>query len=167
MHRRPIVPSYCLHKPTGQAYVRLSGQTIYLGKYDIPESKTRYRQLLAEYPTPESRKSFIPKKSEADVKPTVAELCARYWLFAKDYYSADELGVIRAASRPLVALYAALPAEQFGALAIKAVRTYIIQQGDQRRGKKQAAALSVEEPQPLFDGESWWRNRGPTIPATF
>jgi hypothetical protein len=106
-----------------------------LGKYETPESKTRYRQLIAEYPTPESRKSFIPKKSEADAKLTVAELCARYWLFAKDYYSADELGVIRAASRPLVALYAALPAEQFGAIAMKAVRTYIIQQGDQRHSK--------------------------------
>jgi integrase len=146
MPRRPTVPAYCLHKPTGQAYVRLSGQTIYLGKYDSPESKARYRQLLAEYPTPESRKSFIPK-SEADTKPTVAELCARYWLFAKDYYSADELGVIRAATRPLVALYAALPAEQFGAIAMKAVRSYIIQQGDQRRGKKRSAEISVEQPE--------------------
>jgi integrase len=146
MPRRPIVPSYCLHKPTGQAYVRLSGQTIYLGKYETAESKTRYRQLLAEFPTPESRKSFIPK-SEADPKPTVAELCARYWIFAKGYYSADELGVIRAASCPLNALYATLPAEQFGAIAMKAVRAYIIQEGDRRRAKKLAVGLSVEQPQ--------------------
>ncbi len=145
MPRRFIVPSYCLHKPTGQAYVRLSGQTIYLGKYDLPESKSRYRQLIAEYPTPASRKSFIPK-SENGTQLNVAELCARYWLFAKDYYSADELGVIRAATHrwlrctPHCRRNNSANRDESGA-------TYIIQQGDRRRGNKQAAEISVEQPE--------------------
>lgn len=31
-------PGYCHHRPTGQAYVRFSGKTVYLGPYGSPES---------------------------------------------------------------------------------------------------------------------------------
>jgi integrase len=36
------VPQYCLHKATGQAYVKIDGRRIYLGRHDSPESKRRY-----------------------------------------------------------------------------------------------------------------------------
>ena len=35
---KPRTPSYCRHKATGQGYVALHGRTIYLGRYDDPES---------------------------------------------------------------------------------------------------------------------------------
>jgi len=35
-------PSYLLHKPTGQARVRINGTDHYLGVYGTPESRDRY-----------------------------------------------------------------------------------------------------------------------------
>jgi integrase len=139
MSRRHRVPSYCLHKPSGKAYVRLNGVMVYLDKYNSPKSIERYTQLICEYPTPESRKSFILKPN--DGKLTIAELVARYWEWAKTEarYSTEELGVIRSATRPLLALYAHSIAEQFSPLNLKAVREWIIQTGDQRKGRKPAA----------------------------
>ena len=42
-------PKYQLHKATGQARVRIKGRDIYLGKYLSPESKQRYRQVIADW----------------------------------------------------------------------------------------------------------------------
>jgi hypothetical protein len=38
-----------LHKPTGQAYVRINGKFHYLGEYDSPESHKRYEILIAKW----------------------------------------------------------------------------------------------------------------------
>jgi indoleamine 2,3-dioxygenase len=38
-----------LHKPSGRAVVYLDRRPVYLGKYDSPESRERYRQLITEY----------------------------------------------------------------------------------------------------------------------
>ncbi|MCA9175891.1 MAG: hypothetical protein KDB14_15505 [Planctomycetales bacterium] len=43
------IPSYRLHKPTGRGVVRLNGRDIYLGEHGTPESKERYRQVIAEW----------------------------------------------------------------------------------------------------------------------
>ncbi|HTK73829.1 MAG TPA: site-specific integrase, partial [Gemmataceae bacterium] len=55
MPRRPNpVPTYRLHKSSGQAIVTLRDQVgnrrdFYLGPYDSPESKTEYNRVLAEH----------------------------------------------------------------------------------------------------------------------
>jgi hypothetical protein len=36
------IPSYRLHKPTGQAVVTLSGKDQYLGRHGSPESRAAY-----------------------------------------------------------------------------------------------------------------------------
>ena len=43
------VPSYCRHKATGQAVVRLNGRDHYLGPYGTPESHERYARLIAQW----------------------------------------------------------------------------------------------------------------------
>ena len=48
---RNSVPSYLLHKATGQAYVRIAGQNRYLGKHGSAESQERYAALIAELAT--------------------------------------------------------------------------------------------------------------------
>ena len=49
MTRKPgKVPSYCLHKHTGQAVVRINGQDQYLGKYGSPKSREEYARLVSE-----------------------------------------------------------------------------------------------------------------------
>ena len=40
-------PAYLLHKPTGQARVRLNGKDVYLGTYGLAESRERRRLSLA------------------------------------------------------------------------------------------------------------------------
>jgi hypothetical protein len=39
MPRRKGIPAYSLHKPSGQARVRIEGRDHYLGPYDSPEPK--------------------------------------------------------------------------------------------------------------------------------
>ena len=40
---------YRRHEATGQAYVTLNGKPRYLGKYDTPESRRRYRELSDQW----------------------------------------------------------------------------------------------------------------------
>jgi hypothetical protein len=48
-HRKP--PAYRLHKPTGQAVVRIDGRDHYLGKHGAEASQEKYRRLIAEWLT--------------------------------------------------------------------------------------------------------------------
>lgn len=43
------VPGYLLHKPTGQARVRLNGHDHYLGPYGSDESRIEYGKLIAQH----------------------------------------------------------------------------------------------------------------------
>ncbi len=43
------LPSYRLHKPTGQAVVTLSGRDHYLGKFGTPHSHNKYQRLIGEW----------------------------------------------------------------------------------------------------------------------
>jgi len=43
------IPKYRHHKPTGQALVEIRGHRTYLGKHNSPESREKYRRLIAEY----------------------------------------------------------------------------------------------------------------------
>ena len=44
-----VFPSYLLHKPTGQARVRIDGKDHYLGPYGSEESRILYGQLIAKH----------------------------------------------------------------------------------------------------------------------
>jgi len=41
-------PVYRHHKPSGQARMRWQGREIYLDKFDSPESRQRYAELLTK-----------------------------------------------------------------------------------------------------------------------
>jgi hypothetical protein len=47
--RKPRVPSYRLHKPSGNAVVTLAGKDIYLGTYNCPESREAYDRRIGEW----------------------------------------------------------------------------------------------------------------------
>ena len=47
MPKKP--PKYALHKPTGQARVRINGKSHYLGPHGSPESHKRYDALIAKW----------------------------------------------------------------------------------------------------------------------
>ncbi len=126
-------PSYCRHKATGQAVVRLDGKDFYLGRYGSSESEARYKQLIAEWL---SNAKTAPHTGTANAPSlTVAELLLRYWRWAEDHYRdpdgnpSRELGNLRDALRPLRLLYAHSPAREFGPLALRAVQDAMVEQG--------------------------------------
>lgn len=51
MPRQRRRPTYTLHKPTGQARVRIDGRDHYLGEYGSDQSRERYDDLVSEWLT--------------------------------------------------------------------------------------------------------------------
>jgi integrase len=129
------IPAYRLHKPTGQAVVRLDGRDIYLGKHGTEASREKYRRTVAEWLTASvAPKASAPSGPPAS-DPTVAEVILAFWRHAQEHYRArdgtpfDELGNIKGALRPLRSLYEAIPARDFGPLALRAVRDEMVRSG--------------------------------------
>lgn len=114
-------PGYCLHKPTGQAYVRFSGKLYYLGTYGSAESKERYSRLKAEWLVGRHTEKFAESKGGS----TIAQVCLAYLEFAERYYAASSEYVnLKLAVQPLSDLYATLPASEFGVVQFRAVRDW-------------------------------------------
>jgi integrase len=130
MSRRSSVPSYRLHKQSGQAIVTLTdGQgnrrDVLLGKHDTPESRAEYLRVLAEWEAAGRQLPSSGQYSPPDI--TLNELMERYWRYAEGYYVKDgeptsEQESIRQALRPVKRLYGHTPAKGFGPLALKAIR---------------------------------------------
>lgn len=127
--RKVKVPKYCHHKATGQAYVHLDGADHYLGKHGTPESFQKYATLIGEH----SVGAIITHGQHATptTGTTVAEVAAAYLKHAIRYYVkngkvSSEVCCIKSAIRHLVALYADLPANDFGPIALKAVRQRMV-----------------------------------------
>lgn len=125
------VAKYRFHKGSGQALVQISGRRIYLGKYDSPESKEKYRRLLAEsLANPTVQPDGGPTQSAGAL--SVNELILAYWQYALGYYQkhgklTGETHNIRAALRPLRQLYGSTPAADFGPDALEVVQRSMIE----------------------------------------
>ena len=90
--RRKPVPSYRLHKQSGQAVVTLTDglgkrRDVLLGRYGTPESQTEYRRVLAEWQAAGQR---LPQP-DPDAAPdlSINELIVAYWKHAEGYYGFD------------------------------------------------------------------------------
>lgn len=129
------VPKYCFHAPSGQAYVRTSGRTIYLGKYDSSESQEAYGRLIAELAT--SQAQMVDNTATYANDLTVVELSAAYLRYAREYYRKDGkpspwLKHIRLTLRRLCEPYGTTLAVEFGPLKFKAFRQTLIDAGHSR-----------------------------------
>ena len=127
------LPKYRKHKASGQAVVSLSGQDHYLGPHGTKASKIEYDRLIGEWLT-SGRESLIGNDSTS-IK--ISQLIARYWKFAKSYYvkngkPTDELASVKVAVRDVKDLYGKKYVEQFGPLALEAVRESMIRRGNSR-----------------------------------
>ena len=126
-------PSLRFHKGSGQGFVELNGRRVYLGKYSLPETQQKYHRVVAEWMTNGRR---MPGDSN-DI--TIAELAARFWGYAQEYYRkpdgtpSHELAEFRLALRPLKELYGGTKVHEFGPRALKAVRQRLIDRGGCRR----------------------------------
>jgi hypothetical protein len=83
MQKIPIIPSICLHKPTGQAYVRLNGRVRYCGKHGTPEAQACYDRLVSEW-LASGRGSHYARSPSTDGLD-VAEVLAAFWTHAQAY----------------------------------------------------------------------------------
>jgi integrase len=133
-------PSYCLHRATGQAVVRIDGHDFYLGIYDTPESRSEYDRLIAEWYA--NGRALAPQTGNGhDRGLTVNELLVAFWQHAEQHYRrtdgspTDEIHCLRAALRPLKELYGHTDVRDFGPLALKAVRQRMIEAVDPRTGR--------------------------------
>ena len=59
------LPSYRLHKPSGQAVVTINGRDIYLGRHDTSESRAEYDRTTAEYLAHRIARSSSASKGDA------------------------------------------------------------------------------------------------------
>ncbi|QGJ68633.1 Site-specific tyrosine recombinase XerC [Planctomycetales bacterium 10988] len=140
--RRQSPPSYCHHKASGQAVVRLHGKDHYLGPYGSAKSHTEYARIIAEWRIlqAEQKKQLASSPSSAEFKNlTIAEVMLRYREFASSYYSKNgiptkEFVEMKHALRPLRELYGDTFARDFGPLKLKAIRQQMIEVNDLSRG---------------------------------
>src|SRR5262245_39172552 len=122
MPKKPRVPSYRLHRGSGQAVVVLDGRSIYLGKWNTPASHALYERTIAEWMANRSCAPDSPQNSQraADPLPLVInEMILAFWQHAEKHYRhADgtptgELDNFRDALRPLRRLYGGVAARAF------------------------------------------------------
>lgn len=119
-HSRSTIPTYRLHRPSGQAVVTLSDRDFYLGVWNTDVSRAEYDRLVAEWIANGRR---IATKNGI----TINDVMLQYWQFVEQHYvkegrATDEQDCIRAALRPLRRMYGRYPAREFGPLALKGMR---------------------------------------------
>jgi integrase len=125
---RSRIPGYLCHKARNKAKVIIDGKTVYLdGAYDSEESRAHYDRLIAELLTKPTNRPDL-------VNVTIARLAISYVDHAKGYYQKDgkptpENGQIKAALKPLIALFRNVPVGSFGPLRLKQVREKMLNAG--------------------------------------
>ncbi|MEI8372368.1 MAG: site-specific integrase [Planctomycetota bacterium] len=126
------VPSYCRHRHSGQAVVRIDRVDNYLGTYGSPQSHRLYERLIAEWRVRRLEGTPAPNKSRPPSPSlTLEQVVHQYRAFAQTYYVKDgkrtkEYVCMKYALRPLRSLYGDSNVADFGPLALKAVRQHMV-----------------------------------------
>jgi integrase len=138
MPRRLSVPSYRLHKQSGQAVVTLPDglgrrRDVLLGEFGSPASRQEYARVIAEW---EANGRRVPRaEAPRAVDISINELLLSYIQFCEAYYRhadgtpTSEADNIRLALRPLKRLYGHTPAAEFDSVALEALREEMIREG--------------------------------------
>jgi integrase len=133
------LPSYRLHKPSGQAVVTINGHDHYLGAFETPESRAEYDRVIAEYLA--NRSARPPASASIDAGPldssdlTINEMLLAFWSHAERHYRTPsgrptkELANFGDTFRPLRQLYGSTIAREFSPLRLKALRQTMIDAG--------------------------------------
>jgi integrase len=133
--KKGSLPTYRLHRPTGQAVVTIDGQDYYLGPFGSARSKKKYNRLTDAWAARQERGAAeaeeLPALSEVRDVATVKELILQYTVHARMYYSASEgqqreVGCIQDALQIVKDLYGRSAAHEFGPKALKAVRRAMV-----------------------------------------
>jgi integrase len=134
MPRRRI-PSYSRYKPKNLGLVVIDGKQHYLGPYGTPESLAEYNRLVQEWLT---RGTVAARPEPLDPSPAstlVNEVIVAFLGHAEGHYvgpdgtPTGEVYNLTVSLKPLRSLYGYTPADQFGPLALRAVRDRMIADG--------------------------------------
>jgi integrase len=159
------VPTYRLHKQSGQAVVTLTDglggrRDVLLGKYGSTESRTEYARVIGEWEA--NRRRFQSPAASLSIN----ELLVAFSRHAEQHYRdvddqpTDEVKNLRDALQPLKDLYGTLPAAEFSPLKLKAVRQKLL---DSRRYFVRFKVKDAVEEKPL---ERWvWEHEYRQTPA--
>ncbi|HMN95966.1 MAG TPA: site-specific integrase [Phycisphaerales bacterium] len=128
---RRDVPSYRLHKPTGQAVVTIDGRDRYLGAHGSPESHQRYAQALADRAA--GLKPAEPRRRERPGLLTCDGLIIA-WAdhAAKLYANGREAANYRAVLVLLRELNGTTPAAEFSPRDLRRIRDRMVADGRAR-----------------------------------
>lgn len=134
-HPNNPVPKYRLHRHTGQGAVVLNGEWKYLGKYDSPESREAYDQLLAQWLI---RGRHLPEERGASQELRVKDLILRYVTFCEQRFAHRRtrkslMSRIIVGLRPVRRLFGNSPAADFGPKSLLLVRDAYIETGLARK----------------------------------
>src|SRR5579872_4364584 len=135
MSRTIHIPTYRLHRQSGQAIVTLTDRhggrkDVLLGQYDTPESRTEYARVIGEW----EAKGRRLHAATSDGAPSLAvnELMEAFLEHAEEHYRREdgtqtgEVREYKAAIRAVRLLYGTLPVAEFSPLKLKAVRQSMI-----------------------------------------
>jgi len=129
------IPSYRLHKHSGQAVVTLSDgaggrRDVLLGRFGTKQSREEYARVIGEW---EARGRRLATAGAAEaVGISINELCVAYVEHADEYYRGPdrqptgEADNIRAALRPLKKLFGTTPVAAFSIDRLEACRNALL-----------------------------------------
>ncbi|HVS71998.1 MAG TPA: site-specific integrase [Phycisphaerae bacterium] len=112
----------------GNAFVKIAGQQIWLGKYGQPQTQEKYDRLVGQWL---ANGRQLPSPGTAPT--TVAEVVAAYWTWAQQRYTPAEAATIKAALRVVCKSYASLAAHDYGPNCLRASRAEMVRIGWSRR----------------------------------
>lgn len=138
------LPTYRLHKPSGQARVRWMGKELWFGEYDSPASRQRFAEFLKKVISGTLLDvDLLPRRAAKAVQSTdagisVNELCVAFLRHAEQHYrKGDDLTAeydcFVSAIKPLKDLFGVIPLNEFGPCSLKAVRQRMVENGWCRR----------------------------------
>ena len=119
------VPKLTHHKSSGKARVRIRGIDYYSGKWSTETAEVEYRRLVCEFMLtgrPPARKSdrTAPSISINGLLFSFLDHTERHYV--KDGEQMAEVDSFKSAMKPLREMYGTTLADEFGPLALKAVR---------------------------------------------
>ena len=138
------IPGYRTHK-TGQAFVRLNGKNIYLGKAGMAESRAEYERVVGQWLTTNRRVVPSPRSGPVEDRGvTVDQLLAEFFAvrvpqkYYRDGKPTRYVASLKEALPELRALYGETHIADFGPRALVEVKNEMIR----RRGSISQTTLS-------------------------
>ncbi|MFN9720925.1 MAG: hypothetical protein ACK58L_19690 [Planctomycetota bacterium] len=116
-----VLPSYLLHKQSGQARVRIDGRDHLLGEYGSESSRIAYGELIARIsggmpidPFKPSKRGRRPRNKPSDAGLSVCEFCVAFLKHAETHHVEDgkktsKVHILKSVIRPWNDLHGLTP----------------------------------------------------------